>query len=1011
MGRHSGLRQFLLLILFLYFFGAAESGAQLQELRFSRITLGAGLSNVSITAIAQDTTGFIWFGSLDGLNRYDGYAVKEYRSIPNDSNSLSNSSIRALYTDHKGVLWIGTEDGLNCYNPVSDDFRRFVHQQDDSSSISHNFITSICEDQKGELWIGTKGGGLNLFHRNSGNFSSYCTPDENKKYENSRYINSVVIDLLKGSTKLLIGTDFGLYSFDTQDKKFKLCNELSDNLNRSITVLLPENENSIWVGTWGRGLLHWDRKTNIIKRYTYQSNGSNSFPDNIITALNFDIQGRLWAGTRGGGMVVFPKDSPAFIRVENDPSNLQSLSDNNIYCSFLSKDGQIWIGTQFGGVNKYNPAQQVFKNYRFKPGSKESLSNSLVNTIFEDSEGILWIGTRDGGLNRIDRKKNSIHNYLAGMGKVNSLSSNSISCLTETKEGTNRFLWVGTDGGGLNRLNVKNDRWKVFVPNPKDKNAISNGYLYSMARDIEGNLWVGTWGTPVSGGLDKYSPKNESFVNFSHREGDSNSIGINIVLKVFIDKSENVWIGTKGQGVCMIKPDKKLQENGRAGIFSHFIHDPENPHSLSHNDVYSIYEDNAGNIWVGTFSGLNRYEPDIGGFSHYTTANGLPSNFIKGILGDSKGNLWISTSRGIACIGTTGEIKVFHKEDGLQDEVFIAGSCFKSSTGELFFGGINGFNSFYPDSLNTQEQGSRLVITNLKIYNSNLRERKNLDSYLHGKSLMSTREIRLTPQDFMISIEFAAIDYFAGAEKKYQYKLEGFSDEWIQANPNERRAVFTNLNPGVYIFRVNVTGSNPESQEGTYLKIIVTPPFYKTLIFKIALSLFIAFVLAWFFIRRIDRLLKEKLLIEKKAQESLFEERNQLRTLIDHIPDIIYIKDRNSRYIVANRELSRIMGNRHPEEIVGQTDHLYYPPDIANKYFNDEQELMRTGIPQINHIEPRYDIKGRKTYISTTKVPLRNSTGEVVGMVGISRDVSQLKKIEEQLMEQTGQLQDVNTAL
>ncbi|MFN8206694.1 MAG: two-component regulator propeller domain-containing protein [Bacteroidales bacterium] len=982
--------------------------AEAQDFRFARLSVANGLSQATVHAICQDTTGFLWLGTMDGLNRYDGYTFKIYHPIQGDSSSLSNMTIRSLFSDHTGTLWIGTENGLNRYIPEKDAFKQYLNDPDDSASLGNNIVVCFTEDALGNLWIGTRGGGLNLYNREKDCFTRYLVTEHGIRSIDGNFLSTILAEGSGEDRNLLIGSDKGFYSFNPAKGSFNFLAAVSNHFLRSITCIVNENNETTWLGTWGAGLLRWNRKTNEIMQYQYRSGDPNSIPENIILSVLVDSGGTLWVGTRGGGLAMYVPSGNNFIRILSDRLNPRSISDNTIQCSYIGQDGQLWFGTQFGGVNKFNPAQKAFRNLYYSEDKNNGLSSNLITSIAEDRNGIIWIGTRGGGLNMVKKDDGQMKTTRVFTRNSSDIPNNTIACLLEDHE--QPLLWVGTDGSGLSRLNLKTLQWKNYPGNPGIPGSLSNAYLYSLDQEKDGSLWVGTWGTAEAGGLDLFNKEKEMFFNFRSIPGDSNSIAVNIIPKILIDSRGNLWLGTKGKGVYRVEQDKEMQKIGKVGTFRHFYHQEGDSGSLSHNDVFAIYEDRNNVIWIGTFLGLNRFDPVTESFIHYTRENGLPSNVINGILDDKEGNLWVSTARGLACIQQNGIISAFFRDDGLQDDVFLAGACYKSRSGEIFFGGTNGLTAFYPEEVKLTKPNSHIVITDIKIFDHDLREQKS--TLVTGNELnIGEKTITLFPKDFMISIEFASIDFFASGEKNYEYKLEGFSDEWIQTSSKERKAVFTNLDPGIYTFRVHTSGNRPGKKVDALLTIIIRPPFYEKLWFRISIASIILSALGWILIRWMKRLREEKLQIEKNARESLFEERNQLRTLIDHIPDIIYIKDRKGKFIVANKELARMMGNRTPEDVENKADHQFFPPEVANRIFNDEQEIMRRGIPEVRHITPWYDHSIGKIFLSLTRVPLRNSIGDVVGLVGIGRDVSQLKMTEEKLIEQTSQLQEINTLL
>ncbi len=986
-----------------------EAQVQSELPRFSRLSTEEGLSQSTVTSIAQDTTGFMWFGTWDGLNRYDGYTFTVFRPSPHDSTSISNNSIRTIFVDSRGRLWIGTDHGLNLYHPDKEIFTRLFHNPNKPGSLSSDVIRCIYEDAKKRIWIGTRGGGINCLENDSLRFSSYMNSKKGNTIPLENFVLCIENDRSRDGNSLLVGTEGGLYRLNISSGKYTQVSLPSLRINSAVMAITYESDSILWIATWDQGLIRWNQQKNTYSQFLFSPSDPGSLPSNLVTSLIFTPNRQLWVGTRGGGLAIWQPGRNKFQRLVNDPGNINSLSDNSISSAFVSRDGTVWIGTQIGGINKYNIRQRYFKLYRNDPENPNSLSSNIVTSIWQDTKGNLWIGTRESGLNKLNPKTNSFVRFKAYSSPSEGLSSNAITSFWQDPS-TPEVLWIGTDGGGLNQMNLKTGRFKVFRHESNNPSSLSNNYVYSITGDKYGRMWIGTWGVPGRGGLDLFLPSTGKFVNFPHRDKDSSTISTNAVMKVLCDSKNSLWIGTKGGGLNRISlyPPQRLRKT--PGTLRIYKHDENNPHSLSSNDVYAIYEDAEGIIWVGTGGGLNRFDQENDEFVRFTLQNGLPSNVVYGILDDRQGNLWVSTANGIARIDKTGDIRVYDKNDGLQENTFYPGAYFKSSSGELYFGGTGGLTYFYPDSITATQQYPRVIITSVQVFNrKGLRQSEN---YQSGKSGASRyREITLSPSDFMITIEFAALEYVSPNKITYQYQLKGLSDEWIQTSAANRRATFTNLKPGDYKLSIALSGAPETEEHGATMIIHVLPPFYNTLGFRLVIVLIITGLIAWLFINRISALRREKAQIAKKAEEDLFEERNQLRTLIDNMPDLIFIKDRESRFIVANKKLARIMGNRTPEELVGKTDFIYYPSRLANKFYQDEQQLMLTGIPIINQIEPGLDEESKPAWISVTKVPLKNSKGEIVGLVGIGRDITQQKLSEEKLIAQAHHLQEVNVLL
>jgi ligand-binding sensor domain-containing protein/signal transduction histidine kinase len=806
------------------------------DIKFERVSLEQGLSDSTVFCMLQDSQGFMWFGTHDGLNKYDGYDFEVYRHDPEALHSLSNSDVRCLhedqsgtlwigtnggglnrldrqnerfihyqsdpdnphslsndvvkviYEDRFGVLWIGTEDGLNRFDRKTAWFIRYRNVPNDLDSLSHNSVTSIYEDQSGVLWVGTFGGGLNAFDRDSGQFVRYQTglPDPSS---------------LSGS-----------YGSSSDP------NSLSSNF---VTSIYEDRVGRLWIGTWG-GLSNLDREAapgTGAGRFThYQTNPNTptSLGHNYVLSIHEDQSGVLWIGTGGGGLDRFDPGSGRFIHYKADPDDPHSLSNDRVWSTYQDQSGVLWVGTGGGGLNKFYRETQEFVHYRTDPNDPHSLSHNNVLAIYEqavdvthlseDQSGVLWIGTGGGGLNKFDRETGQFTHYQNDPDDPRSLSHNTVASIYKDRSGV---LWVGTFGG-LNRFEQRGERFILYQNDPDDPYSLGGNSVRAILEDQSGVLWIGT-----GSGLDRFDRKMGRFTHYRADPNDPHSLSHNNVLAIYEDRSGVLWIGTFGGGLNRF--DRDSEE------FTHYQTDPNDRNSLSDNNVASIHEDRSGVLWIGTFNGgLNRFDRDTETFTRFRCREegGLPSDAVYGILEDEQGRLWLSTSKGLSKFDPRTEtFRNYDVRNGLQGNEFNGGAYHRSSSGEMFFGGTNGFNAFYPRRIRDNPYVPPIVITSLTPGGGPA------DA---GGAVENVSQLTLSWPNNFFEFEFAALSYVQPEKNQYAYILEGFEEDWNTIG-TRRFGRYTNIPGGTYTLRIR--GSNNDgiwNVEGTSVDVTVVPPFWET---------------------------------------------------------------------------------------------------------------------------------------------------------------------------------------
>jgi ligand-binding sensor domain-containing protein/serine phosphatase RsbU (regulator of sigma subunit) len=729
----------------------------------------------------QDSQGFMWFGTQDGLNRFNGYNFTVFKNTPADSASLNDNFVVTIAEDSNRTLWVGTlnnPQALNRFDHITESFSQIPSDSIDLRYARIGAVFSTYEDPSGVRWSGKVGQGVTRFDRRNGKSTIFKhDPSDPASLADNR-VYSVFGDR---SGTIWVGTREGLDRFDPKTERFvhyrhdeKNPHSLSDNW---VWPILEDRRGVLWFGTFRGGLNRFDRVTETFTRFQHNESDPRSLGDDRLYSLYQDRSGTIWVGTING-VDYFNPEIGAFIHYYSDPKNPDGLIHNAVYSMYLDKLGTVWIGTE-GGLDHWDRSVNRFVHYRHDPSNSRTLGENLVQCILEDKSGSLWLGTQSSGLDRFDRTSGKFTHFRHDPLNPKSLSDNRIYALLEDRRGE---LWIGTYGGGLNRFDRKTNTFKAYTQNDSVSGRLSGPGVWSLYEDREGVLWVGTY----KGGLNRFDRETETF--------------------------------------------------------TYFRSDPSDPRSLSHETVLCMHEDRKGDLWVGTMSGLNRFERETGTFQRYFEKDGLPNSYINGILEDDQGNLWISTVKGISRFDPQRNVfRNFDQSDGLQGNEFNTGAFTKDHrTGEMYFGGMNGFNLFDPDKVTNNPFVPPVVFTTFIRYNTDDEEGKPIVE----KGIAAKSGIALSYKDNVASFEFAALNYYNTFKNLYAYKLEGFNDNWIQLG-TERKATFTNLDAGEY--KLHVKGSNNDgvwNDDGTLLTLVVTPPWWKT---KLAYSGYALMVLSFLY--------------------------------------------------------------------------------------------------------------------------------------------------------------------
>ena len=942
--------------------------AQEGNIRFDHLSNEQGLSQSSVNCILQDRKGFMWFGTQDGLNKYDGYYFTAYTFEKLDSTSLSDNWINSLYQDSSGIIWVGTlRGGLDGYDSKKDIFTRYKYDPLDPSSLSGNTVRAIYEDKAGVLWIGTDNG-LNKFDRGKKKFVRYQYDTNKKDGLCDNAIWSICED--KFST-LWIGTNGGLDAMDRKNESFfhykNIPSEPTSLSSNQIRAIYEDKQGILWIGTID-GLNRWERKTGSFKRYQHQATNSRSLSDNSIRTIYEDRSGTLWIGTSDHGLEKFVRQDENFIHYKNDPFVASSLSNNDVLSIYEDKSGIIWIGTLNGGINKLSDKEYKFAHYENNPSDINSLSNNNIWSILVDQKGMVWIGT-SGGLDKLDRKSGKFTHYKNNPLISNTISDDNVWYVGENHRGN---LWLGTNHG-LDEFDRVHETAKAYKHEAGNENSISGGLIWTVYEDKSDVLWIGT-----DNGLDRLDQKKGIFSHYKSDQSDSNSLSSNRVISIHESRGGEFWIGTFAGGLNKFDPS--------SGKWTQYKNDPLDPNSLSNSTIWSIYEDEKGFLWLGTSGGLNKMDPHDGKFTVYGEKQGLPNNVIYGILPDVKGNLWLSTNRGLSKFDArAGIFRNYDISDGLQSNEFDQGAYYRDDGGEMFFGGVNGFSVFHPDSVKDNPFVPPVVLTSFKKFGT--------PEKLAGV-ISELDQITLSYKDANVTFEFAALDYTNPSKNQYAYKLVGFDKDWVLAGTNHS-GTYTNLDGGTYILRVK--GSNNDrvwNEEGVSLRLEIVPPFWKTTWFRgvvllgILLLLWTGHRLGLAVVQKRNKDLQAEINERHKVEQFLRTSEDRLQFFSSTTFEGVGIW-MDGKIVDANEQLAAMMGYT-VSEMIGKSVMDFVAPD--------SQELVTGNVQSGNresyeHIAIRRDGSRFPVEVRGKEIEYRGTRARVA----VVRDMTEQKRMEERL--------------
>ncbi len=773
--------------MFLLFAQAAHASP---PMRFERLGADEGVSQGAVNAVLQDGQGFMWFGTENGATRYDGRELRQIRRDRADPSSLPNNWIADLALGHDGRLWFATDGGG-------------VAWRDRETGRFHAFasdvprVRTLLVDRAGRIWMGSRDSGVAVFTADGKPVARFVSSASDAQTLSHDAIFALLEDR-RG--EVWVGTGAGLDRI-TQDatRVERVVLPGATAAGPRVRALAQDLDGYVWVGT-DAGLMRLDPTDGTLVVHRHDPARATSLPDDRVQTVYADSARRLWVGTMGG-LALYDSDSRAFVTMRHDSADAWSLPDDFVTSVFEDRAGLIWIGTKSQGVAKWNPRTWSFGYHAPGTGNEAAVDNN-VTSFTEDAQGGLWIGSFGGGLARLDRATGNVVRVRHDRATQPALSDARVMALLTDRDGR---IWIGTMGGGLNRFDPAQKRITVFRHEEANPRSLPTNGVMSLLEDSRGRIWAGTYG----GGLARLEPDGRSFA--SELRGER-------VTALAEDAKGRLWVGTDGSGLHVLDPD--------AGVIWRFRHDPRDAHSIGADVIYALHVAHDGAVWVGTRgAGLDRIRVADGDFAgaaieNYAEGHGLPDVTVYGIRPDRGGGLWISTNHGLARFDPAGDrARAYHRAHGLQGEEFNFGAHYRSRSGELFFGGANGFNAFHAEALAFNPHAPPVVLTAVNQLNEPMPSERSYERL---------RSIALGYRDDVVTFEFAALDFAAPQDNRYAYKLEGFDRDWINAG-TRASATYTDLPGGNYVFRVR--GANDDgvwSEDGLALDVRVAPPPWLT---------------------------------------------------------------------------------------------------------------------------------------------------------------------------------------
>jgi signal transduction histidine kinase/ligand-binding sensor domain-containing protein len=825
--------------------------AQTKQYLFTNNDITMGLSHNHVQCFLKDRKGFLWIGTIEGLNRFDGYSFRVFRNDPDDSTSLKDNMITNLFEDPRGNIWIAAGRYLTIYDPVKETFLQQESLFDGRIPVPVGSIWHAAYDAWGNLIYANSASGIYKYNIASDSVLKIKSVSPHQ----DTAISWMEID--RTGNIWVSYTGSFIYKIDGQDFTFTDSVKLPSGANNEYGFYI-DGDNDLWIRDLrsSAGLFFYNTGTRILQSISATS-GRCRLNNNTITALVEDNDGNIWIGTDHGGINILHKNDFSVQYLLHDPFNQRSIPDNTVSALYKDYQGFIWVGSFKNGLAYYHKDLFVFDLYKVQLNNSTTQVYNDIDNFVEDRNGNVWIGTNGGGLIFFDRGKKTYRQYLHDPADPASLSADIvIGMYLDSKE----RLWIGTYFGGLNLFD--GNKFLHFRSNPSDPSTLSDDRIWDICEDNDGMLWIAT----LLGGVDVFDPVTRRVIKCYRLDNDS-GIRSNNIFSVIQGRNNTLWFATY---------DGLRSFNRTTGKFEYYEHDDKDPGSLSKNYVLDVFEDSRGFIWAATAGGLNRLDAATKKFDVFREENGLPSNRIIAITEDNNHHLWMSTSNGLSKLVMVKVrdtlrylFKNYDESDGLQGNEFNEKAIMKAHSGELFFGGPNGFNIIDPENTSSQNIYSDIVFTDFLIFNKSVNNKKPFRGrFILEKSMSYTNEIHLQYKENVFTIEFSNLNFIHPDRRKYMYRMDNFQDDWYTVDSRERKVTYTNLNPGKYLLRVRSTNNDGTwNEQEAQLAIAISPPWWNTLPVKIITILFLILLVTGYNYFRLRRLNRQKRKLEVKVKE------------------------------------------------------------------------------------------------------------------------------------------------
>lgn len=849
------LRYFLLV----HFIWLLSIATYSQDIRFKHLTIDDGLSQNTVYDIHQDTHGFLWLATQDGLNRYDGLRFKIYKHSPTDSTTLAHNFVNVITPCVHGNLWIGTLDGVSLYQYKKDKFNNRFSEGQEFERLQQTSVNDILVRQDGSTWFATSKG---LFYYNPGHKVQYIPYQKQNAESESTY---AIFPL--SENQLLLGTNHGIFVINTAERKieqFQMTKTglLKDTKIEYIVDIEKQEGGLIWMASTGVGLIAYNPDTGSARLFSKNSEQKPQLKDNMLTDITFSKDGNLWLGSYSGLQKIDLKNQNLEY-FEHKSYREHSLGKGDVTKVFCDSTGNVWVGLSGGGLSMYSPIKNKFHLETTQIKDENSLPSSMIMDILKDREGHVWVGSSGSGLHQYLPEKDSYRTFSYEPENPHGLNSNFIYSIYEDLSGT---IWVGTNGWGVNTYDSDKERF-VQYDDDNPIGQLNNNIINKIYQSHDSTMWFATMS-----GVFFYSDKNEDPCHLEAINNDQ-SLANNEVWEIFEDHTGHVWIGTL-KGLTRLNEQRKIVNNYRKK--------PGDSASLPSNSVNSITEDHKNRLWLATDAGICLYNRREDNFKAMYDNHNLPSGVIYDIL-HHNGKLWLSTNSGLYSFELdTKIVRHFTENDGLQSDEFNMGAAFKAPDGEMLFGGINGYNRFYPDSIKISQYKPNVIITDFKLFNKSVPVGTFGGRTILKNPIYLEEKIELSHEDQVLTFEFASLDMASPHDISYKYIMENFDDKWTTINTN-KPITYTNLEPGRYIFKVKGTNADGVwSDKTASLRIHVVPPFYQTVTFRIGIVLAIVLLIYLFIKLRERRLNSEKLKLERIVKERTKQLTTQNQEMEEH---------------------------------------------------------------------------------------------------------------------------------